>query len=434
MARSIKTILLLIIIFISASGIPLYADSSSLNFSLPFTGSNKDILSIDTSITMLSSSHPQLQVSLKVNEKLLPLQFNESHPVEVLLYLGEDVIKGIDTPDITIHHGEITNLEIDLPQNLLDIPNGDYTLKVQLHVENTQTPVITDILPITYYSDFTYAKALSSINRNQTALTLYFPDNNMDNLIPITRIIPYTTTPLRATIDELAKGPNPVLGLPDLSPVPSVQRLNLSRRIANVYLPSDLGIYGQYASSARIAVDSFVNSLTTINEVEGVQFYFDNRILTEGFHGMVMDEPIFPSKNFQLYVGYRSTTDRILLTPIDPFTEDHSIETIFNGLKYSGNPSLYNYTLQPTVPEEVVLLDYSISENLLRLKLSEAFVKMDDTRNLMIDAIVYTFTSLEGIDSVEFQVENLSSFESDLPENLILNEPLFATPYINPEI
>ncbi|AOY74751.1 GerMN domain-containing protein [Clostridium formicaceticum] len=434
MFRSIKTILLFIIIFITASGMPLYADTSALSFSLPFTGSSKEITSFDTSITMLSSSHPRLQVSLTANEKLLPLQFNEGHPVEVFLYSEEKLIKNVAVEEVSIQHGKITTLEMDFPQSFLDLPNGDYAFQVTLNVENLQAPITSTMLAVTYDSAFTYVKAPSVIDGNQTSLTLYFPDNNMDNLIPITRLIPYTRTPLRATIDELIKGPNPALGLPDVSPIPPVQRLSLNRKIANVYLPKDIGVYDEYASSAIIAVNSFVNSLTAIDGVDGVQFYFNNRILADGFHGMVMNEPISAPKGLQLYAGYRTTTNRILLTPLNSSIEDHSIETIFNALKYSDNPLLYNYTLQPPVPEDVMLLDYSIDGNTLRLKFNDAFAMEDAPRNLMIDAIVYTFTSLEGIDAIEFQVENLSSTLSNSSEALILNKPFFPSSYINPEI
>ncbi|SNS90343.1 Sporulation and spore germination [Anaerovirgula multivorans] len=438
MSRSIRAILLLIMIFVAASGMPLYADSMNFDFNFefatPFNSSKEDIVAIDTSITMLSPSHPRLEISITANEKILPLQFSQTNPIELSIYFEDSLINTLEMKDITIIHGEPTIIQMDLPQNLLDIPDGNYEIDIKLTVENLEAPIVSSKIPVTYHTDATYVEALKSVTRNETALTLYFPDNDINHLVPITRVIPYTRTPLRSTIDHLTQGPKEALGLPVGSPIPTVQGLSLNRGIANVYLPRDIGTYDQHATSARIAVESTVNSLSAINEVQGVQFYFDNQILNFSFHETIVDKPIYPSKNPEFYVGNITNTNRILLTPVPMSIESLTIDSIFNGLKYSNQQILFNYNLQPTVPEEVVLLDYTIEGAALELKLNEAFmnayIDYPDRRKMMVDSILYTFTSLENIESIEFQVEG---FASGLPDEIPLNQPLIPSPYINPE-
>lgn len=438
MSRPIRAILLLIMIFVAASGIPLYADTFDFQFEFPrpFISSEGESITVDsTNITMVSPSHPRLEMTISADKKNLPLQFNETNPIAVSLYLEDNRINTFEPRDVSIaQSGDTTTIQVDLPQELLDVPNGEYELEISLNIENLQTPVISDRVSISYYTKATYIEALQSINRNETALTLYFPDNNVNYLIPITRIIPYTRTPLRSTIDNLVSGPKKTLGLLNDSPVPTIQKLNLNRRIANVYLPKDIGIYEEYSSSARIAVESFVNSLGSINEVDAVQFYFDNKIINDGFHGRVMNEPIYPSTTPKLYVGYITNTNRILLTPISLDTDNITIDDLFNGLKHSSNLLPYNYTLQPTVPEEVKLLNYNIEDTNLQLKLNDAFITAyadnPDNRNLMIESILYTLTSLKDITSVEFQVEG---FTTNVSEEILINQPITPSPYINPE-
>ncbi|SET46632.1 Sporulation and spore germination [Natronincola peptidivorans] len=438
MARPIKSILLLIMIFVAASGIPLYADTLSINFDLdftkPFSSSQENSITVDTSITMLSPSHPQLQIALGVDENQIPLQFKSENPIELSLYFQEALVGNMNIEEININDGLSTSFYVDIPQSEFDVPNGSYELEVKLNLDAIEDPIISNRISIYYHTEATYMEALESINRDQSALTLYFPDNSSNHLIPVTRVIPFTRTPLRYTIEHLIQGPKDALGLPLGSPIPDIQGLSLNRSIANVYLPGDIGAYEQYATSARVAVDSIVYSLSTINEVQGVQFYFDNEIRDFAFHEMIVDEPIYPSESPKYYVGYISSTNRILLTPVTMNTANPAIASIFDGLKYSGQQISYNYNLQPTVPEEVILLDYTIVDNNLTLKLNEAFVTAytdyPDSRKMMIDSLVYTFTSLDNIESVEFQVEGLSSI---IAEDTILNHPLVPSSFVNPE-
>ena len=443
MSRTIKSILLLIIIFISASGIPLYADT--INWHFDFELSKPDILSknesilIDSNVNIISPSQVDLELIVKTKEKNLKLNLNQTNPVSLTLYFKDEEIMTIQPENVIISVSDTQALviQIKLPQDLLNIPNGDYELEARLNIENLEGENLSERVSISYQRDMNYIKPLESITRNETALTLYFPDNNANYLIPITRVIPYTKTPLRSTVDNLKFGPKESMGLLMGSPIPEIEGLSLNRRIANVYLPKDIGIYNDYSSTARLALDSFLYSLTAIQEVEGVQFYFDNKILTDGFHGRLVDKPLNRPKTAKYYTGYITDTDQCLLLPIsttDIVGSTPTVDILFDGLKYSSQLLPYNYYLQPTVPEDLILLDYSADGTNLKLYMNEAFITaysdLPDYRKLMVDSIIYTFTSLDDISSVEFFVEGFTSTES---QGIPLGQPISRPAYINPE-
>ncbi|MCC5910210.1 MAG: GerMN domain-containing protein [Clostridiaceae bacterium] len=443
MVRSLTTIILLIMIFITASGIPLYADTMHLDLLQNARVSTEDTIVLDSNITMLSPSHPQLEITLTSSSKALPIEFNETQPVTVFLYHDEDRVAPINLLDAdpsfsriekNIISDESFSFVLDLPQKLLDVPNGNYELEVQLHIVNMENPVTSSRLPLSYNSEATYIQASNSIVGNKTALTLYFPDNNSSYLIPITRTIPYTNRPLRATQDHLLKGPHEALGLLEGASIPEIQGLGLSRGIAQVYFSDNIGVYGEYASSARMAVSSIVNSLSSIREVDGVQFYFNNKIVKEGFHGMIMDEPIYKDMNPKIFVGYITPKDRMLLLPLPANNENLSVTEIFKSLKFSNEFVNYSYTLQPSVPKDVELLDYTLEKGILSLQINSQFIETfyDDYNRgaFMVDSLLYTFSSLDDVDSIEFHIENPPS---TLPDGVILNKPIVPANYINPE-
>jgi len=147
---------------------------------------------------------------------------------------------------------------------------------------------------------------------------------------------------LRYTLDNLEKGPNPSLGLPKGSPIPSNAKLSLRNGLAGVYLPNDIGIYESYPTNATIAMESFIHSLTSIDAVDGVQFYFGNKIKEIGFHDREVDKPFYPSEKPHIYIGTITETGRILLTPIPLYEEKPTVESIFSKLKYSSQQELYH--------------------------------------------------------------------------------------------
>ncbi|KAB3536316.1 hypothetical protein F8154_04370 [Alkaliphilus pronyensis] len=424
--RSLRNIILLLILCITASGLPLYVDSMDYESltAISFTSVNDENISFSLDVMPVSTSNYRVDFSISTNGQPVPISFNSKDPVTIDFYLGSKEV--MTTPineltkqqipiETTILKDAPLNISFDLDQKTLNLPNGDYQLVIVPNIKDLESIRIEDeatyyTTSISFFSSFEYLPSLNSIDNNKTALKLYFSDKDYNHMIPITRVIPYTSTPLRSTLDNLQLGADPNLGISTDSPIPKGAGLSLNNRTANVYLYGDLATYESNSSNAAVAYESFVNSLCGINEVDEVQFYFNNKIVPDGFHGRVMDEPHTPLRGPRLYAGVITETNRMLLAPIASVSTNTSISAIFNMLKYTDNISMYSYYLQPPVPEEVTLEYYSINDGKLTLALNDAFLNIykDDStqQSFMIDALLFTLTSLDSVDSVEFKVNN----------------------------
>lgn len=434
--KAVRGILLLLLLSITATGIPLYADS--INFDSFITPSANSI-TLEASVENNLTNHLTVEVSLTTSDKNIPIIFNQE-PLLLELYAGDELIKAIDyasVAKITPNLDALITPEIpakfllELEQSKLNLSNGSYTLKIK-PISNISSIEAIDT-PIFLHTDFTYRTALQSLNRNETPLVLYFPNNEFNYLVPITRIIPYTTAPLRKTVDELLKGPNTTLGLPEGPHIPN-SKLSLVGRTANVFLPTDIGVYETQSTTASIALQSYVKSLTSIAEVDNVQFYFNYRKVEVGFHDSYIKEPIAPLQGPKLYFGSITNNNRILLTPHEAGITNPSTEALFNMLKISGHVDMFNYNRQATLPNEVELISHSIDNSTLTLVLNEAFATIyqdkPSHRDLMLESLLYTFTSLEGIDAVQFKVEGNGDYKG---YGIPLGVPIQPSKYINPE-
>lgn len=434
--KAVRNIILLFILSITATGIPLYADSINLD---SFITPSANSITLEANVENNLSNLLTVEVSLTTDDKHIPISFNKQ-PLLLQLYAGDKLVKAIDyatvatinpSPDAIVTPEIPVKFRLELDQSTLNLSNGKYTLKIK-PISNIQSIDPIDI-PIYLHTDFTYKTALQSTKRNETPLVLYFPDTNFNHLVPVTRIIPYTTAPLRKTVDQLLKGPDKALGLPEGSPIPN-SKVSLTGRTANIFLPADIGVYQTQSTTARIAQLSYVNSLTSIPEVDNLQFYFNYRKSEIGFHDSYVKDPIAPLKGPKLYFGSITNNARILLTPYEIGIENPSTEILFNMLKISGNVDMFNYSIQATVPDEVELIRHHLDNTTLTLVLNEAFATIyqdkPDHRNLMLESLLYTFTSLEGIEAIQFEIEGSGNYKG---YGIPLGVPLKPSKYINPE-
>lgn len=439
MLRTIKNVLLIIIVCVTATGVPIFADIASA------PESRETVLPVEIAmnVTIDELEDAQYKVALKMFDKSATSDLSSlpSNPVILELYHNELFVTAIDLKDVwnrqndsqlTQNDNMIVDFTVIIDQEQINVPDGEYELKVIPNIKDINSSLATQSFSLTFYSGFSYIPSLESITRNNTGLILYFPDTEFINLIPITRVIPFTIKPLRATLNNLLAGVDESIGLPIGAFIPDRIRLGLENRTAQLFLPSDIGRFETNSTDARIALYSLVNSLNTITAVNRVQFYFNNQIVKDGFHGHAMDKPYYLT-NSNLYVGARTKTNRVLLTPI-PMVDFDSIENIFRQLQFNYNKELFSFNILPTIPAKVVLNNYVIEDKVLKLDLSPSFLTYYEEnvvlQNLMVESILYTFSSLENITHVQFNVEDT---EITTIGRYPIGKPIRPSRYINPE-
>lgn len=450
MFRTIKNIFILILIGITASGMPIYASSINLNSMTSSIIPSKTAIIVDLEEKAISNDIFQIKYafSMNHNKNYSNLFLDEENPFTLELTSNGKKIENISLDDLIsednyksleFYNEEPIYITFNFDRNQLDLPLGSYNLTLYPNAKNKELKLDKTKFNIDFTIDGTYVHALSDTKEGMP-LTLYFPNKEANFLVPITRFIPYTTTPLTKTLRNLEAGPNNELGLSNASPVPKEGTSGKSGNIAYVNLPSDLSPYNKGSASSTMAVHSIVNSLTAVDGISEVRFQFNGETKKEAFHGMIMDEPYYKQKEPMIYTAHLSTTGRFLLTPVtinkfNTIYNGDNIADVFELMKFNYIPKVYNSKIHPIIPNEVELLDYKINNDILTLTFNEEFENIynynKELKQMMIDGIIFTFTSLEDINSVNIQLRT-SSEDSNTHKitTYDFEEPI----YINPEV
>lgn len=452
MFRGIKNVFIILLIGIVASGIPIYANNVDINAFIP------DILSIGNTVTVtaerniISSNHVQIRLGFSPKSKTNHFNFffDESEPFTVELLYNNERISDLP-PDELISSGNYESMEFynnstqyitfEFEQERLNLPDGSYNLRILPNIKDKKVEIADCEFNINFSTKGDYVEAVPSIKGNEMALTLHFPDNEFNHLVPITRIVGAYTYPPTEIVSNIEQGPDKDLGLPTGSPITIGSSAWMNDNTAYVRFPENIGEFDHGSVKATTAINSLVKSLTSLDGIEMVQFYLTGRQLNDPFHGIDIDNPFPSPKNTEICTAYITDTNRFLLAPIpfdmfDNQNDNNDIEAIFDAMKFKAKavPDIYNAKRHPIVPDNIELLDYSIDDNILTLVFNEEFTgphkNRPDCHKMMVDGIVFTFMSLENIDSVDIKIRPGSKKFDD---KQLLNYDFTMPVYINPE-
>lgn len=438
MFKAIFQLFLVFIICITASGIP--TDVNTLDFSQNLFTTGKS-MAYGLNAKDLSLQNPTI-IDFEIQAKNpAALSYEELKDTFVLdVMQNNKVIMTLDAPGFVENTSSHQNANpsalayaANFSQQHLKLPDGNYTFKLY---SNGQA--LKNIHPlqfkVTYSALPTYIPATNEVVRGMMGLTLYFPDtSNGQYLIPVTRFVKYTRAPLRTIINHLQKG-STSLGF--LSPIPHIPKLQVRKNRVIVHLPSDLEKYNQNAIDGRFALESLVYSFTSISGIDQVKFLVDGKESDNLFHGYSTKTIFAPGDNPQVYLGISCNDERVLLVPKDikQTTIDDAVKTIIAALKTGKVNDLNSSNLIPVVPENVQLINFSHTGDTLILNFNKellgAYGHREDLRHMMIDAMVFSFTSMKAVEKVEILVEGQKMQSLD---SIDLSVPLERPRFINPE-
>ena len=357
--------------------------------------------------------------------------FKDDKPVENLNYQEFEI--GITNGDIVVDRDNPLVLQIDISQKTTGLPDGEYVYR--LYSEQADLKNIDPIeLKVTYKSDPQYVKSLNYHPRGSMGLILYFPDRDSKYLVPVTRFVPDNPAVLTQTIENLGKGPDPATTLGTGRIIPGVSKVYYSG--STVYIETDPES-GQApdADMLQLALESIVAAMTEIPGMRRVQFLPGGKRADEIAPGIPVRSPWTGDTDPAAYLPY-NTFDRYLLFPYRPDLSDAATIRercliLFNTLK-KGLPE--DPLVEPVIPEEVELLNVYYANRTLKLDFNSAFLDAYDEdrqrQSMMMDALLYTFSSIEGVNNMQFMIEG-DNRHTYADHNL---ETLFTRPlYINPE-
>ena len=419
--KVIKNLIIIGIIIFCASTLPIFL--SPMDFS-----SVVDIEEIDENIYVSLKSRDgnefnnpsKINLFLETNSEK-EIYFNPNNMLELEIF---DNGSKVDFKNIeyafsktTIVDGKPLNIIVDISNENLDLSYGDYKFIFTASGENN----LSDKVEITVEYQL---KGFYHVGTNEsyelTPVKLYFQNNNYE-LIPVYRFV--NTSDLLHNIieNELLKGP---IDSNLTSPIGSVNYIILRDGIIYVDLPKYSEIYkGEYSENSFY---SFVKTFSQMPNSSRIRFTFDNLVEDSWFNGINVKSSIAYPDDITVYipvlVGERFylSEKSILLDENVPLEEQ--VERIYTFIK--DNRKSYLQSL-----DDIKINSISLDGNNLKIdfnkNISNLYSNNESLQNMLVDSLIYSLTSIEGIESVMFSYKgeamgNLGSY--NLKEAIIPNQ------------
>lgn len=298
---------------------------------------------------------------------------------------------------------------------------------------------------VTYDTGGTYYPAANAAPAGTKGLTLYFPTENGDTLIPVTRFVIEDKSITRMAIEQLQNGP---LNKGMYSEIKDVTNTTYNNGNVVIDLPSSYAGYNNGSTGSLLAYKAFVKTIFDVDRywpIYSVTFTVDRKKVDTYFHEL-SSEAInkLPNKerNYILYMAYK-LNDRYYLFDYEVDTNKAGITAADTlELKASKMFDAYkdveiNYGMSP-LPEGVLLNSAKAQGTMLILDFNKEFLEVykdkDDLRQMIVESLVYTFTTIPGVESIKITVngENLKNFTA-FADGRDLTGVLYPPAFINPE-
>ena len=425
--KVLKNLIIIGIIVFCASTLPIFL--SPMDFS-----SVVDIEEIDENIyiSLKSKSGSEFEEPTKINLVLetnskKEIYFNPNNMLNLEIFNNGSKV---DFENIeyafsktTFVDGKPLNIIIDISNENLNIPYGNYKFNFKAMGENNLRDNVE--IEVSYKLQGNYYQGTNETN-NLTPVKLYFQTANYD-LIPIYRFVETQNQLHNIIEEEMLKGPvNEGLE----SPIDNVNYIILRDSVIYVDLPKDSQVYtGEYSENAYYA---FVKSFSQLPNSTRIRFTFDNLVEESWFNGINVRNSIPYPDNINAYIpvllGERFyLSEKNILFDDGATIQEQSVK-IYEFIK--NNSKVYFEFLNKIDINSVELVEGTLIVD-LNNDLSNIYNNNQDLQNLLLDSFLYSFTSIQGVNSIRITVEGdfVESFGS-----YDLRQPLVPYQYYNLEI
>lgn len=341
---------------------------------------------------------------------------------------------------ISISEDEPLLTTLNISQQNLGVEDGTYKIVLKSNIIPDDVKSVFH-LDVKYDSSAVYYGALSTAPSNTKGLTLYFASENLETLIPITKFVVENKSITRMAIEQLQNGP---LDSSLKTFINSVTNTTYNNGNVLIDLPSSYTKYNEPGNESQIAYQQFVKSIFAVKRywpIHSLRFTVDRKTVDTYFNGIETKIPLKNTEeNYILYMQYRIENRYYLAehkidTQSAGISDENSIEN--NALKMFDMymDSNINYMKNP-IPKNIILQNVSKNNSCLTLDFNNQFLKVynnrDDLKLMMLESIIYSFTSIPGIDNIKITVDSspLNNFIKDMD----FSGALYAPTFINPEV
>lgn len=429
--RLIINLFLIILIVFSLSIIPINQDLFDLD--LPSLGEEQPVDEETESIEEyfnIGATSPQEEL-LENNE--LELIFSTSNRdeletiidtfnIEFINLLGEkttyplkDIPSSfiIKTDDISVYNEDYSGLDVysinyTFYLKNLDLSSNYYQIKLTSSHEKIPQAYSYEV---SYLNSKTYIGSSQKPPESRLFTKIYYPDAGFLRLVPIHKVIDDGSKFIPRTIDELNSVIDEKYGLSNTVVAPKVDNIWVTNGVARIDMKSeDVEAFSTGSATSQFALNSIIKTISEFDIVREVKFFVDNSDTGDFFHGTDLTDTFKVTDGPKAYVGLETSENYSFLYPIDINKDalNEKISTIFNTLKNGGMESVATQNLIPTLPQDVSILNYRFDGKNIELDLSEefltAFNNQEDYQLLMYDSLLYSLTSIEGINTVSILI------------------------------
>ena len=432
MNRTLPNILFICIVFMLATAFPLSTDILSINLSQKIVENPTDDVVLETYFNTLSP-----EAADRFSNAFLTFSIKSSTVVsnETLNRYQLDVIKN----NVTVAQYSLNNISAIIQ------PETENTFKVQVDKSDLLTGLdpgyyqlrLTEeekSIDYTWFaSNMTFDKTLlatsNTIGANQLNFTLFYPDASYEVTVPVTRQISRPDNRWRALYTALVNGPKSGLGLFETAPIiPYAPNIRLGQNKAFVYMYRTNLV--DFESRFPLALESITRTFMTLGPLEGVQFLVDD-VSNQTLYGADLTSSYTYSLSNQAYLVYSKDSEYMLFHPV-PLSEqalESKLIEAYKMLKGEKTSPLQSSNTVQVMPDEIDLLNYSLNDTILTLNFSEAFSsslsQQPVYQHMMVKSILYTFCSLDEVDSVIIQVDSTPYSDGTFDFNTPLKPDLY---------
>lgn len=290
----------------------------------------------------------------------------------------------------------------------------------------------------------TYIPATDGAPEGQQRVTVYFSDPDAMFLVPVSRVVPKTEYPVRAALDEFLKGPLADSGLIKSAPPMSFGSVTIASGVLSVNIPSEvIAVSSNWGSTgASMALEGIINTVSEQSWVSSVKFLVDGQTVPILFHGISGGEPfrathkVSDGQNVWLYLGIY-VGNRAYLVPEKVALQSQGpadgIKQAIELLKQDlmrGDFKL-RATVDPSIKVKTVKIEDKTATIDVSSNFTQAFGKDPARQSLMIDSLVLTVTTFQGVDKVQFTVDG--KVISENCGHINMGRVLTRPRWINPE-
>lgn len=448
-----SNLLFVLIIFMLATALPLSTDILSLNFSEKIVDVPTDTVTpIDITYHLSSDEVGMLVDTVNIiftaSDGVADASALSDYTLVVSGNKGYQNTLSLDDLYLSAQYVENGRLHIAFsPASMLSsLPQDYYRFMVKPSDESEdvsfESGLSGDSEVLSFYAtNYAFDEGISYLGTSNatrtgyTNMTVYYPNKDYTQLIPVTRQVVTPDNRWRSMYSLLFNGPASGLGLLEgVQIIPHSPNIQIVNKIAGIYLYADQ--VAEYEDRFPVVAAAISKSMLSMGYIDGVRFYIDNAGIGT-FGGVDLETVYTRDSALTAYVGFQGAgSDVLMLAPIEYTAETQvgtdAIDTLWTVLTTLGDQGQQDSELIQLVPPTLSLLDYTLENGVLTVNFNDVFNHYYEAspilRTLFIDSLLYSFTSLPDVNTVQFNVDGQPAQAFDA---YLFDTPLSPKAYLN---